>query len=92
MVNNGSVGGGVEVTVFVKYTSIIWQDGGSTPTFVCVPALFMSVLISQYCVALHLRGRGGRAAEPAGKKENEKKRGTGGQLARKTRTKNRLLT
>lgn len=77
MVNNGSVGGGVGVTVFVKYTSIIWQDGGSTPTFVCVPALFMSVLISQYCVALHLfrfRGCGeGRTVKPAGKKREREK-------------------
>lgn len=59
--------------VFVKYTSIIWQDGGSTPTFVCVSALFMNLLISQYCVALHLVGFRG-AAEPASGEENEKKR------------------
>lgn len=41
-------------SVFVKYTSIIWQDGSSAPTFVCHAALFMSVLISHYCIALHL--------------------------------------
>jgi hypothetical protein len=45
-------------TVFAKYTGIIWRGRGSSRaarTFVRGPALFMSVLISHYCVALRRR-------------------------------------